>query len=709
MIDAAILFMGGLGFSLAVLLVLASRIFYVKEDPRLIAIKSALPGLNCGACGFPGCEAAAKAILAGRAALTVCAAGGMDVTEALMRLTGRHGSIVDLPTASVHCQGAMRTPPRFAYNGASDCRAAAMLFGGFSECAAGCLGGGSCAAACSFQAIRMGPDRLPVIDPDRCRGCGSCVAACPRAVIQMETLADRLLHLNRTSDCLAPCRQKCPVQIDVPRFVGHLLNDEKAKALLTIKLRNPFPAIVGRTCPHPCENICRRNIAEEGVAIGHLQRYLGEWERRSGRRVKIACLPDTGHRVAVVGSGPAGLACAYFLRRLGHRPTVFEARSEPGGMLRYGIPAYRLPRDVVAWEIGGILDLGIEIKTRNVLGRDVTLGALRQMGFEAIFLGTGAWTVPDLCVPGEDADGVWKSLDFLAAVGNRIENLHQARVAVVGESNTAMDCARSSIRLGAKSVTVICPRDRQEMSARKRDVTRAEAEGAAIHCLTHPLRIEADHTGHVRRVVYGRLTPAVGGDAKAGTYNVLPGSAIAIAIDLVIIAYDRQPYLQCLMDGEAAPVGLRVTRRGTLATDEMTQLAAAPDIFAAGDVSTGRATVVGAVAGGRLAARAIHYLLTDGMIAVPEDVRRRINPQSILKDVTIAPGPPRVALRELPVDLRRRSFTEEVVATITDRQARSEAGRCLRCGTLCYGSGKPVRSGRFYTVEKDLTGKLVHR
>jgi len=703
----AILFMGCLGVTISVLLALAARIFHIDEDPRLIAIKSVLPGVNCGACGFPGCESAAKAVLAGRAPVTVCATGGMDVVEALMRLTGRHGSIIDLPTAGVHCQGGLRTAPRFDYDGASDCRAAALLSGGFNECAAGCLGGGTCAAACPFKAIRMSPDRLPVIDPDRCRGCGRCVAVCPRDVIRLETLTDRLLHLDRTSDCLAPCRQKCPVQIDVPRFVGHLLNGEKERALLTIKLRNPFPAIVGRTCPHPCENICRRNIADEGVAIGHLQRYLGEWERRSGRRVAIACLPDTGHRVAVVGSGPAGLACAYFLRRLGHRPTVFEARSEPGGMLRYGIPAYRLPRDVVTWEIEGVLNLGVEIKTRTVLGQDLTFGGIRRMGFEAIFLGTGAWMVPDLCIPGEAVEGVWKSLDFLAAAGSRIKDLSQIQVVVVGESNTAMDCARSSIRLGARAVTVICPRNRQEMSARKRDVTRAEAEGAVMHCLTQPLRIEAGSSGHVRRVVYGRLTPVADGEDKAGIYIVLPGSDSAIDADLVIIACERQPYLQCLLDAEAAGIGLQATGRGTLATEAITQLAAAPDIFAAGDVSTGRATVVGAVAGGRLAARAIHYLLTTGRIPVPEDVRRRINPRSILKTVTIAPGPPRVALRELPVDARRRSFTEEVVATITDRQARSEAGRCLRCGTLCYASGDPIRNGPFYRVERDLTDKQV--
>ena len=681
----AILFMGGLGFTLAVALAAASRLFHVDEDPRLAAIKSALPGLNCGACGYAGCEGAAKALLAGRASVTVCAAGGMDVIEGLMRLTGKGDGIVELPVATVHCLGSARMTPIFQYQGPADCRAAAMLYGGWNGCERGCLGGGTCASVCPFHAIRPGADRLPRIDPDQCRGCGRCADACPRGVIRMETLSGRLLRLDRTTDCLAPCRQKCPAQINVPVFVGHLIRRDRENALLTIKMRNPFPLIVGRTCPHPCENICRRNIADEGVAIGHLQRYLGEWERQSGRRIPIACLPDSGRRVAVVGSGPAGLSCAYFLRRLGHRPTLFEARSDPGGMLRYGIPAYRLPRDIVDWEIRGILELGMEIRTQTALGRDFTLTELRHEGFESIFLGLGAWTIPPLCVPGETAEGVWHSLDFLAAVGaDDLRNLKHKLVVVIGESNTAMDCARSSIRLGAGAVSVICPRDRQEVSARKRDVTRAEAEGVCIRFMMRPVRILSDTSGRVEGVVCRRFTPDPDGSRKQVRHLPIPGSDTLIDADLVIIAYERKPDLGCLLEGEDAAIGFKATPASTLAADGITFLAAAPDIFAAGDMHTGRATVVSAVAGGRMAARSIHYLLTTGKIPVPGNLHRRVNPRSILKGITIAPGPPRVTLKEMPVAVRTRSFTEEVVATLTDRQAHREAQRCLQCGTCCY-------------------------
>ncbi len=685
MVVTAMLVMGGLALIASSLLALAARFFHVAENPRLAAIKSALPGLNCGACGYVGCEGAAKALLAGKARVTVCPMGGLEVVQHLMRLTGKGEGLAELPTATVACSGSHRMAPVFEYNGAADCRAMAVLYGGWNPCENGCLGGGTCAAVCRFNAIRLDAERRPQVDPSRCRGCGRCVDVCPRGLIRLETLAERLLRLDRTSDCLAPCRQKCPAQIDVPRYLNQLIRGDKAGALQTLKLRNPFPSIVGRTCPHPCENICRRNIADEGVAIGHLQRYLGDWERQSRRRIPLACLPDTGHRVAVVGAGPAGLSCSYFLRRLGHRPTLFELKPQLGGMLRYGIPAYRLPRDVVDWEIDGILALGIEVRTKSMLGRDFTLTELRQSGFKAIFLGLGAWTVPQLCVPGEAVEGVWQSLEFLSAVGGGLSDLKAKRVVVIGESNTTMDCARSSIRLGAAAATVICPREREAMTARKRDIVRAEAEGVRICVLTMPLRIVADPAGQVRQVVCQGLIPDPQKKGKMVRYLPLPDSETLIDADLVITAYERMPDLACLQNGDDAALGFTATPAGTLAAAGVTLLAAPPDIFAAGDMHTGRATVVGAVAGGRMAARSIHHLITSGKIPVPADLHRRVNPRSILKNLALPPGPPKVTLKELPVEVRRRSFAEEVVATITPRQARLEAQRCLQCGTLCYG------------------------
>lgn len=686
MILKATMIMGAIGLSLSLLLAVASRIFYVPEDLRLKAIKSVLPGLNCGACGYAGCEGAAKALLSGKAPLSICAMGGAAVIEQLIQITGTANGPVEIPVATPHCFGPHRIEPLFEYNGASDCRAAAMLFGGFNPCDNGCLGGGTCAAVCPFAAIELDADRRPCIDSSRCRGCGRCVEVCPRTVIRLETLSDQLLYLERTTDCLAPCSQKCPAQVDVPRFIGHLTRGEMERALLTIKMRNPLPLTVGRTCPHPCENICRRNIADEGVAIGHLERYLGQWEFEAAKRVHLTTLPDTGRQVAVVGGGPAGLSCAYFLRRLGHQPTIFDAKPHLGGMLRYGIPEYRLPREVVDWEIKGILELGMVVRTQTMLGRDFTLSELQQTGFEAIFLGLGAWNIPHLCVPGEAVEGVWPSLDFLSQVGRRLGDLRRKRVVVIGESNTAMDCARCSIRLGAETVTVIAPRDRQGMSARKRDVTRAEEEGVDIRFMTRPRRIVPNSTGRVQYV----LCQSIETDSEKNVQKRCPpfpesSPATRLDADLVVVAYERKPDLACLTEqGADSAIGFKFTPSATLAVDSLTLLAARPNIFAAGDMHTGRASVIAAVAGGRVAARSIHHLITTGVIRVPGNLHCKVNPKSILKGITLAPGPPRVRLKELPVEIRRLSFTEEVVATITKHEARAETQRCLQCGSYCY-------------------------
>ena len=247
------------------------------------------------------------------------------------------------------CYGVARMERRFYYSGLQDCRAVALFFGGPDSCEIGCLGKGSCVAVCPFNAIRVRTDGLPEIDPLKCRGCGRCADICPNGVITLSGMTERIFHLNKTNECLAPCRQKCPAQVNVPLFIRHLLKINLPAALLTIKERHPFPLSVGRTCPHPCENICRRNLADQGVAINHLARFLGEWERDSGKRIPVPCAPDTGRHVAIVGGGPAGLACAYFLRRAGHCPAIFEARPQLGGMLRYGIPDYRLPKTIVDW------------------------------------------------------------------------------------------------------------------------------------------------------------------------------------------------------------------------------------------------------------------------------------------------------------------------------------------------------------------------
>ena len=670
----------GLGLSAAVILAAASKFLYVKEDPRIEKVKAILPGANCGGCGYPGCAGAAAAVVAGTAPADVCVAGGHETAQKVADIMGAELTYREPRVAEVRCTGGRRAADLYIYEGAHDCRAAAMLYGGGKQCALGCLGLGSCTTVCPFDAIHMGADNLPHVNPEKCKACGRCAEVCPGGIISIVGMTARLLHFNATSDCLAPCRQKCPAEINVPLYIHQIRKGDLVAALLTIKERNPLPAVCGRVCLHPCENSCRRNTADHGVAINRLQRYLSEWEMNSGARVPILCAPDSGHKIAVVGGGPAGLSCAYFLRRLGHHPVIFEAMAQLGGMLRYGIPEYRLPKQVVDWEMGSILELGVEARMQVKFGRDFDLSSLEAEGFEAVFLGIGAWTTPPLGVPGENVRGVIGSIDFLDHVGTTITTLKGRRVVVVGESNTAMDTARSSIRLGAKSVTVICPCIRKEMSANKRDIDRAMEEGIQILFLTVPRRVVSNEAGMVTHLEYIRMETNNEGKGQVVT---VPNSETLIDTDLLVAALERKPDLSCIYDKENN-CRFEITRDQTLAADEDTLQTAVPHVFTAGDMHTGRASVIKAIGGGRRAARSIHYYITEGRIPVPENLQRKVIPESILRHVEAPEYIPRVRIQEVPVEVRRHSFTEEVKGSITDVQALLEANRCLRCGSICY-------------------------
>ncbi len=670
----------GLGLSAAIILATASKFLYVKEDPRIEEVKAVLPGANCGGCGYPGCAGAAAAVAVGMAPADVCIAGGHETAQKVAGIMGAELTYSEPRVAEVRCTGGRRAEDLYIYEGAHDCRAAAMLYGGDKQCALGCLGLGSCTKVCPFDAIHMGADNLPHVNPEKCKACGRCAEVCPGGVISIVGMTARLLHFNETDDCLAPCRQKCPAEINVPLYFHQIRKGDLAAALRTIKERNPLPAVCGRVCLHPCENTCRRNIADHGVAINRLQRYLSEWEMNSGSRITIVCAPDTGHKIAVVGGGPAGLSCAYFLRRLGHHPVIFEAMPKLGGMLKYGIPEYRLPKKVVDWDIERILELGVEARLPVKFGRDFDLSSLAAEGFEAVFLGIGAWTTPPLGIPGDNAQGVIGSIDFLDHVGTTITTLTGRRVVVVGESNTAMDTARSSIRLGAKSVTVICPCIRKEMSANRRDIDRAMEEGIQILFLTVPQRVVSNESGMVTHLEYIRMESNNEGKGQVVT---VPNSETLIDADLLVAALERKPDLSCIYDKENN-CRFEITKNQTLAADEDTLQTAVPHVFTAGDMHTGRASVIKAIGGGRRAARSIHYYVTEGRIPVPENLQRKVIPESILRHVEVPEYIPRVRIQEVPVEVRRHSFTEEVKGSITDVQALLEANRCLQCGSICY-------------------------
>ncbi|MFW5490104.1 MAG: RnfABCDGE type electron transport complex subunit B [Desulfovibrio sp.] len=685
MITTSVIVLIALGFTAAAVLAAASKALYVKEDPRIAQVEACLPGANCGGCGLPGCGAAAAAVVAGKAKPDLCVAGGNEIAEAIAKVMGMSVDFSEPEVAELICTGGNRAETIYAYEGIHDCRAEAMLYYGEKSCGLGCIGMGTCVRACPFDALQLDEQNLPVVNKTLCRSCGKCTEVCPTGAIRISGLSANLLHINKTQDCLAPCMQKCPIQVDVRTFVHQLKKGRLASALQTVKSRNPLPLILGRVCPAPCEQICRRNILDSGVAISTLQKFVAEWEMQSGQHVPLDCNPDTGHRVAIVGAGPAGLSCAYFLRRLGHHPVLFDTHAEPGGMLRYAIPEFRLPHHVVEWEIHGILEIGVEYRPFMNFGKDFTLESLAEDGFESVFLATGAWHTPSLDIPGGDGRNVMGSVQFLGEIGVHISSMHEKTVVVVGGTNAAMDTARTVIRLGASRVVVLAEDIQRKMSANKTDIKHATSAGAEIMEQTRPVEFHQDGHGNVVRVDFEQVQYK---DEKKASGPILsvPDTLQSVDCDLVVVCLERWPELECFKDAEGN-IPFKVSKQGTVEADKATMQTSLPHVFAGGELRLGRSLVMDAVADGRRAARSIHTLLTEGKVrrfsAPPLE---RVIPESILKGMKVTYSIPRVKEQEIPVDVRKHSMTKEVTLPITLCDAVKEASRCLHCGLTCYDS-----------------------
>ncbi len=688
---AGLLVLGGIGFLAALLLGYASRVFYVKEDPLVTEVEDALPGANCGGCGYAGCHAAAMAMARGKALPNICVGGSPEVGENVANIMGLKVVAKEPELASRDCCGGARALEKYHYDGIQDCRAANMLFGGTKLCQHGCLGFGTCVANCPFGAIEMGPNRLPVFLPDLCRGCGTCVRVCPRGIISLISSTAKILHFNQFSECLAPCRQKCPAQIDIPTYIEHIREGRFKEALLTIKERNPLPLSCGRVCPHPCEEVCRRGVEDEPVAINHLKRYVADWEKNRYLHLPVSVAAPTGHKVAVIGGGPAGLSCAYFLRRLGHKVNIYEQMPKLGGMLRYGIPEYRLPKKILDWDIEGIINLGIEVRTGVKFGEDFDLEFLRAAGFDAVFLGIGAWCGRKIGIEGEDLQGVWDGIDFLCRF--HLDDMPRVgrHVVVLGGGNTAIDAARSALRLGCRKATLMYRRSRDEMPANDMEVQSAIEEGVEMHFLAAPSRI-LGRDGKVTQIEYieMRLTDP---DSSGRRRPVpIPGSETLMDADTIIAAIGQFSDRGFIREGKLIS-HLRVTKWDTIDADEETLQTEIPYVFTGGDSFTGPSIAVEAIGAGRYAARSIHYLLTEGKIPPIEEKQTELIKETLFEYVEGLQEVPRVQPRELKIDTRIMHF-EEVEHTLSQHEARREASRCLRCGLICYNRDIVEAMGR---------------
>lgn len=529
------------------------------------------------------------------------------------------------------------------------------------------------------------------IDEQRCTGCGECILACP-----VELDADFNLGLNRRKaiyrhfpqaipsafaiDKLdrAPCVITCPAGINVQGYVQLIAQGKYMEAVQLIMERLPLPGVLGCVCPHPCEFQCRRRHVDEAVAIRDLKRF-------AAHQVDLDELPlpeieERPEKVAVVGSGPAGLTVAYDLRLKGYRVAIFEALPALGGMLRVGIPDYRLPPELLDREINYILGLGIETQTGKRLGTDFTLDDLTQQGFKAVFLGIGAHRSLKLHLPGEDEfKGVVDAVDFLREVNLGKRKRPGERLVIIGGGNVAIDAARTALRLGCQEVNLVYRRSREEMPAYPEEIEGALVEGVKIHYLTAPVRI----LGADGRVTgFECMRTELGPADESGRRRPVPveGSEFVIECDTVIPAIGQQPEVESVLN----EAGLEVTRRNTLVVNRHTMQTNIPQVFAAGDAVSGPATVIDAVAAGHKAAEAIHrYIQGQDLEQYADQVARQPEPgQNWLPIPEGLEEIKRFKMARRDPQERLRTFSE-VELGFSEEEAYEEALRCLNCGGCC--------------------------
>jgi formate dehydrogenase major subunit len=496
-----------------------------------------------------------------------------------------------------------------------------------------------------------------------------------------------LMLSNHYADCVGPCQLKCPAGIDIQGYIALAALGKYHDAIKLIKEANPLPAICGRVCTRPCEvSGCRRNLLDEAVGIDYIKRYVADLDLGSAQPWRPDLAPANGKRVAVVGGGPAGLSAAYYLAIRGYAVTIFESLPEAGGMLRYGIPEYRLPKDVLDLEISQILDLGVELSTGKTLGKDFTVASLKQDGYDAVFLGIGAWDTAKMRVENEDVEGVLPGIAFLKEYGLRRAHQLPGRVLVVGGGNTAIDCARTSLRLGADEVRLLYRRTRKEMPANAVEIDDADHEGIQMDFLVAPVRVVVKDG---RAVGLECLRMELGEPDASGRRSPQPvrGSEFVIEADWIIAAIGQSTQAQAIFGKGAAnmlPYGesLNLTRWQTIQVNEKTFETTVDGVFSGGDVVTGAATAIEAIAAGRKAAYAINAYIQDGKAkAEPVEFLSRKDSFRTVTTEDLREGP-RHARRPMPmvqIEERIHSFVEvEKGYTATDLQ--QEAARCLECG-----------------------------
>jgi glutamate synthase (NADPH/NADH) small chain len=427
-------------------------------------------------------------------------------------------------------------------------------------------------------------------------------------------IAHAQFEAERCLRCQDPiCIAGCPVSVPIPEFIHEVAKGDMRKAAEVLRTSNPLPAVCGRVCPQEvqCEEQCSIGIRFKPVAIGYLERFVADWEMQQPP-TEVEVKLDRAEKVAIIGSGPAGLVCAGELARLGYPVTIFEALHAPGGVLRYGIPEFRLPKDVLDWEIDQLRKLGVEIQCNVIIGKTITMDELMgEMGFSAVFIGTGAGLPSFMGIPGENLNGVYSANEFLTRVNlmraNDFPNADTPvmvgkRVAVIGAGNTAMDTVRTALRVGAEQGLIVYRRSDKEMTARVEEHQHAIEEGVEFHWLTNPIEVLGDEEGWVTGLKCIRME--LGEPDASGRARPVPieGSEFVLPVDNVVLSIGNRPNPLLLQTTK----GLESNKWGCLVVHDGTSETSRDHVFAGGDAVTGAATVILAAGAGKSAANEIH-------------------------------------------------------------------------------------------------------
>ena len=620
--------------------------------------------------------------MAGLSAPNSCMAAGSEVAEAIASIMGVKIEAVEPDIALPGCYfGVQKADTKYVYNGLDDCRAVALLGGGMKVCTIGCLGLGTCARACPFNAISMGPQGLPVVNEKKCTGCGTCERVCPKHIINLSSITRRIIREYTTEECTTPCQRGCPAGINIREYIRQISLGNNHRAVQVIKERNPFPAVIGRICPRPCEMECRRNYIDEPVAINFLKRYAADYEKESSNRILPYKAPDTGRRIAVVGGGVQGLSTAFFTARLGHATTVFEATPKLGGLLRSAISKDRLPEEILDWDIDGIMEMGVKVKTQMALGTDFTIESLIQEGFDAVFLASGGWD--SRLARGATANiespipGTYMLVDLIRFGARQPGTPSMAsNVVIAGGGKLALDAAKVCKELGAATITVLFRESWESSPVTDEDVQKSGLTevnviyNAAINRLCGEAgrlqEVEYIETDTLKRTTLAAQTLVFASGRFPELVFVRPKpegaesdevEAEQSSSDFSLRWEGIQPYKQPAFKDE---VGL----------------------FAEGEVLADYGAAIKAIGAGRRAAASIHQVM-HGL--TPDLAEHVITPQSVLQNVNHVEKVQANQRQIMPIcSGRELAICGEIERGFSADMARKEASRCLQCGLICY-------------------------